>query len=164
MQRPHTSHSRHQSGSNNSSRMNHYHHHHSSNQLNSSHEAAVTPPRGYHATVGPGNAGEGQPYQYEGGPLTVLPPPPAPSYHHQVCSMGHSLKSFMPYSGSFFWRFSSTISNSELAKTWVFQKFSWVFGKISWVLCKISWVFLRIPWIYQKNERLSSKYPEFKLG
>ena len=102
MQRPHTSHSRHQSGSNNSSRMNHYHHHHSSNQLNSSHEAAVTPPRGYHATVGPGNAGEGQPYQYEGGPLTVLPPPPAPSYHHQVCSMGHSLKSFMPYSGSFF--------------------------------------------------------------
>ena len=86
MQRPHTSHSRHQSGSNNS-RMNHYHHHHSSNQLNSSNEAAVTPPRGYHATVGPGNAAEGQPYQYEGGPLTVLPPPPAPSYHHQVCSM-----------------------------------------------------------------------------
>ena len=87
MQRPHTSHSRHQSGSNNSSRMNHYHHHHSSNQLNSSNEAAVTPPRGYHATVGPGNAAEGQPYQYEGGPLTVLPPPPAPSYHHQVCSI-----------------------------------------------------------------------------
>ena len=67
---------------------------------------------------------------------------------------------FNSYSGSFLDVFSETISNSELAKTWVFWKIPWVFRKISEFFVKyldFLWEFLefikkwkvifKIPWI-----------------
>ena len=56
---------------------------------------------------------------------------------------------FLNISG-FFGLFSAAISNSELAKPWVFRK--------------IRLVFRRIPWIYHKMSYKPSKTPGFKLN